>query len=85
VRGREEGERRGVLHPEAGGPDGAGAAPPAAGAAAATAIPPPSHGSEANFSLPAAMSSVMSLPLGWDSRSSIFSLSTSQPTVTCIK
>lgn len=54
-------------------------APPAT--ATATAAPPPPEGTEASFSRPAAISSVMSFPLTCDRRSSILSSSASAPTV----
>lgn len=58
------------------------AAPPAppAGAATAMAAPPP-DGTEANFSLPRAISSVISLPLTSERKNSILSSSASAPTV----
>ena len=57
----------------------AGAAPPLAGAAA-TATPPPPEGTDANFSLPEAITSAISLPLISDKNNSILSSSPSAPT-----
>jgi hypothetical protein len=45
---------------------------------------PPPHGTDENFSLPTTMSSVISLLLSWDSKSSIFSWSISQPNATYV-
>uniref|UniRef100_A0A7C9DLY3 Uncharacterized protein n=1 Tax=Opuntia streptacantha TaxID=393608 RepID=A0A7C9DLY3_OPUST len=62
---------------------GSAAAPPAAApptGAAATATAPPPAGTEASFSLPAAMSSVMSFPLTCDNSNSSLSSSGSIPT-----
>ncbi|KAL0924449.1 hypothetical protein M5K25_005280 [Dendrobium thyrsiflorum] len=60
---------------------GVTAPPPTLPTGAATATAPPPEGTEANFSLPEAISSVMSLPLTSDKRNSILSSSASAPTL----